>query len=323
MTQEHLLRRLLGGEKRRAAPRLPGGPEGLALARAAQETIGLPLGIRGLQRKRRDREALVADLDSDALLVAIGPGGAAAGLAAIEPQLRAAVVEAQTLGAPRASPVPSQPITGTEAAMMAPLLRGLLDRLAALEDDEPARLRELRPGARLSDARAAGLLLPEAEYDLLYFDLEIGPGSGRFGGLMLALPRPAVPLTEALQVRWAEALRGAVLQAPAELHVVLHRMQVPAAEIGSFAIGEKVPLPGVDLTAVALEDGQGHRIASVRLGQQAGLRAIRLAAPEIRPSSPIEIPSRPGGDAVQSAPGSSSSGGSRSASSCGRSRSRS
>ncbi|WP_341214118.1 hypothetical protein [uncultured Limimaricola sp.] len=301
MTMESVLRRLIGGaETTQASPAAPGGALGGALARAAQESVNLPVLPRSARRETRDREALIAELEPDALLIGLGHGAQIAGLAAIEPQLRCAVLEVLTLGAPRAAPAVPGAITGTGAAMMAPLLQRLLDRLDALDDTAPPAA--LRPGLRLADARAAGLLLPEISFAMYRFSMEIGPGSGREGQLMLAVPRPdvsakAAPAADA----WASALRDTVLQAPAELVAVLHRMRLPAREIEAFEPGQRLMLPGVSLGAIDLEDTQGRTVATVRLGQFAGLRAVRLSRHEVvadmSPDLPLEIPARPAGKA--------------------------
>lgn len=291
MMLESVLRRLVGGETGAAPPPALEGALGLALARAAQDSIGLPLVTLSVARGSEERAQLVAGLDASALLVGLGPPGAITGLAAIEPQLRCAVVESQTLGAPRGSAVTPGPVTGTEAAMMAPLLHGLLSRLAALDMPGLPPIRDVRPGQRLPDARAAGLILPEARYGRLSFEVEIGPASGRFGRLLLALSEPAKAADDTGAERWQRALRETVLQAPAELEAVLHRWRVPAREAEGFAPGDLVMLPGVDLSAVRLEDARGREVAKVRLGQRAGLRAVRLAPPEPKEDLP-EIPPR-------------------------------
>ncbi|WP_282024802.1 hypothetical protein [Limimaricola cinnabarinus] len=300
MTMENVLRRLIdGGGSARAASVGRGGAQGNALggalARAAQETIGLPVVPRMARIDRLDREALIGEIDPAALLVGIGPPGRVTGLAAIEPQLRCAVVETQTLGAPRAAPAQAGEITGTEAAMMAPLLQGLLIRLAQL-DDGPQQA-ALAPGPRLGDARAAGLILPEGGFAVHRFSMEIRPGSGREGALMLALALPpAVPQAPEAAV-WKMALRETVLQASADLTAILHRMRLPAHEVEAFEPGQRLMLPGVSLSAIDLEDGGGRAVAKVRLGQFAGLRAVRLAQPEAASDALAEgvreIPARP------------------------------
>ncbi|EYD71389.1 FliM/FliN family flagellar motor switch protein [Limimaricola hongkongensis] len=293
MTMESVLRRLIGGHETPATGSANGGGAGLALARAAQDTIGLPLVVRGVARDRVARDALGEMLGPEMLLIGLGADGAITGLAAVEAQLRCAVVEVQTLGVPRAQPVPAGPVTGTEAAMMAPLLSGLLDRLASVDDPDLQSVAGLRPGVRLEDARAAGLILPEARYELLRFEVEIGPGSGRGGVLVLALPgRADASCKTPPAAAWETALRDSVLQAPAELEAVLHRMRLPARDIEALASGDLLMLPGVDLTAIRLEDGRGRQVATVRLGQRAGLRAVRLAPPEAPPDLPLDIPPR-------------------------------
>ncbi|MCP1167573.1 hypothetical protein NHG85_03350, partial [Limimaricola sp. ASW11-118] len=60
MTMENVLRRLIdGGGSAGTAPVAQGGALGGALARAAQETIGLPVVPRSARCDRLEREALI------------------------------------------------------------------------------------------------------------------------------------------------------------------------------------------------------------------------------------------------------------------------
>lgn len=157
MMLKSVLRRLAGGESGAASPVAFGGAMGLALARVAQETINLPLVVQSVVRGSDERAQFVEGLDAPAQLVRMRLPGAVSGLPAIEPQLRCAVVDSRTLGAPRAGPVAPAAVTGTESAMMAPLLHKLLGRLVSLGMLGLPPMRDLRLGRRLPDAKAASV----------------------------------------------------------------------------------------------------------------------------------------------------------------------
>ena len=98
-----------------------------------------------------------------------------------------------------------------------------------------------------------------------------------------------VPVAPDAASDWAAAMAAAVGLAPAELHAVLHRMRLSLRQVDGFHVGQVIALPGITVGSVRLEATDGRLLARARLGQMAGLRAVRVqlpAAPEMTETRP-------------------------------------
>ncbi|NDV00919.1 FliM/FliN family flagellar motor switch protein [Pseudoroseicyclus tamaricis] len=264
----------------------------LSMARAAETAMGLSLAVLGVGEELLELEPALDTLGEDWLLIGLcGPDGMISGLAGLDAESRAAVVEMQTLGALRARPAEPRPITATDAALAMPLIDGLIADLVETAGETP--LNGWADGAsclrRLSGAQAARLVLPEGLYRLARLTLDFG-GEGRQGALFLMLPaegREAAGQHDS-GPEWNATLRSAVLSAPAVLTAVLHRMRLTYADVAAFEVGQVLPLPGVTVGSVRLEGADGRLHARARLGQASGLRAVRVEEP-----APAELQDAP------------------------------
>ena len=61
------------------------------------------------------------------------------------------------------------------------------------------------------------------------------------------------------------------------LHAVVHRMFCPLSKVIGLQLGDVLPLELASINSICLEGLGGERIAAGRLGQNRGMRAIRLA----------------------------------------------
>jgi flagellar motor switch protein FliM len=292
---EALLRRL----KRSAARR---GEEGLgadrawrlALARAARAGCGLALEVtRQTQARQTLSEVMELAPDRAFLAVLEGPGEGM-GLLVLSPEVLAAVIEMQTTGRLAAgTPAPRRP-TRTDAAMAA----GLVDAaLAAFEEtmageEAGAWACGYRYASFLDEVRPLGLLLEDVHYTVLRGRVELAGGQ-RSGEVVLVLPaeaRAAAPQAAAAPPPapegggdFAEALAEVVLDCPAGIDAVLARVTLPLRGVMGLQVGDVIPLPVTGVDRVSVEAPDGRRLATGKLGQNRGLRALRLTAlPEAR-----------------------------------------
>ncbi len=302
-----VLRRLLRGAgadpKSQAAT--PARALRLAASRAAEAAVGLVLSVAEIEVSLLTLEDLLAKLEASQLLIGIARGAGPVGIAALDLQTRAAVVEMQTLGKVRGDAAEARPVTGTDTALTTPLVARLLTEIeAAAEATELAGWTPGHaPGSRIADPRAAGLALPQATYRLVRLDLEL-TAEGRRGVMLLALPASAAAAAAtagAPAARWAKGFREQVMQAPADLQAVLHRMVMPLSAIEALEIGQLLPLSGVTVASVRIEGPDGREVARARLGQVSGLRAVRVQG--AAPIQMSEVPPRPAevGDAAPAA----------------------
>ena len=302
MDTHAMLRRLLKAAQPQDAPdtMTVGRALRLAAARAAERALGLSLTVLGVTQESEDLEAACKRLEGDWLLIGLWRQGELAGVAALDLQTRAAAIEMQTLGQLRSAPAPERAITASDIALNVPFIEALLAQIEdAADGTELLGWTEgATPGPRLADARAVGLALAEASYRVVTMTLDLGTGE-RQGEVMLILPAAPAPVHQQdgearAADRFAAQFRATVMEAPAELHAVLHRMKLPFSRISALEVGQTLPLPGVTVASVRMEGPGGQVFGRARLGQVTGLRAVRLEVAPAARMSEVQLPERAG-----------------------------
>lgn len=252
----------------------------LALARAADEAVGLAMSVIGATQARRELDELGRAVAEDRLyLMLSGPEGAL-GAACIDRACVTAILQQQTMGQVVAGGGVERSFTGTDAAMVAPLFDALLPRAHDMVEQPADRacLAGFEFCARAESRRALLLLL---EYDLYrVFDLtaEIAGGKAQ-GQITLILPdRSEADLAVA---EGATASKGRHLDTAfgvvrAELDAVISRIRLPLAAFAGMQPGDLLPLVGLKLDKTEIVTIEGRQVALARLGQCRGMRAVRL-----------------------------------------------
>lgn len=282
------------------------GPEraiGLAIARAAQDRLGLEIDMREAVESRASLAELPELIEEMSLLLMIEGPGEAMGLVVLPGPTLSAIVEIQTTGrVARNVPPPRKP-TRMDVAMTVDLvdaiLAGIERELARTGEDSWAS--GFRYASCLDDTRPIGLLMEDVSYRVWSLRLMIGPQGMREGGMLwivpeqgrapVALPQQPVAAPQPQDDEtWSQRLEQAVMGSQAELEAVLHRVSMPLSEVMALKPGMDVPLPPDALTRLHLEAG-GRVVAVARLGQRQGMRAVRLvteepAREEPRPEKP-------------------------------------
>jgi flagellar motor switch protein FliM len=295
-----VLRRKIDRARLPQADGAPGADRGwrLALARAARDATGLELEIAAMAVTRISL-AEVLELAPDRALVAVltGPQDAL-GVLMLDPQVTAALIEMQTLGRLSAQPAPLRKPTRIDAAMVAGVIdRALLGLDAALADEaDRAWAGGFRYASHLPDARPLGLMLEDEGYRVLAAELRLGT-SGRGGRALLVLPAtgrgdrpaPAIDGAEASASQFAAALAARVQEADCRLDAVIGRLTLPIRQILALQPGEVLDLPQAALDAVALETLDGRSVARARLGQNRGMRALKILVADL-PARPQPVP---------------------------------
>ncbi|GGL65059.1 FliM/FliN family flagellar motor C-terminal domain-containing protein [Wenxinia marina] len=296
-----VLRRMAGIAAAPSGPEPPVTPA-RALRRAATRAgaaLDLALTVASIADERRTLDEVLAGLNEADLLLGLDRDGAERGLAVIDLDLRDALVEVQTLGRlsdrPRPEDAPRRAVTAADAALGLPFLDGLLRGLAAAGTgtDLPDWVAGASGGERHASRRAIGATLPAGDYRVVTLALDLE--GGRAGQLTLILP-PSRPLSATSPPAhgrdWADAFRGSVEEATAVLTAVLARHRIPLSEAEALRPGLVLPLPGVTVGSVRLEAPPGRVLATARLGQVAGLRAVRLEMPAPAELSDRRAPAR-------------------------------
>ncbi|MFN3972354.1 MAG: FliM/FliN family flagellar motor switch protein [Gemmobacter sp.] len=273
----------------------------LALARGAQGALGLDLVATDVQAGHATLAEVLERLPERALIAVVEGPGAGLGVLALSAEVLASLVEQVTLGRVTARPVAARRPTRTDAAMA----QGLVDAVLGALDEalEGAEDRVWASGFRyvsyLDDPRPLGLMLEDAGFRLLRAEIALGGGM-RSGQVALALPaqgrgtRPApqVAVSEtAAALVFQAAMAEQVMAAPAVLEAVLGRVVLPLGQVMALAPGEVLRLGGAALDRIDLEGPDGRRLTGGRLGQNRGMRAVRLAegaAPAMRGEGGLE-----------------------------------
>ena len=289
----NVIRRKLGVAQADAAARLADGRPGadqswrVGLARAARDRVKLALDVSELSLDRMSL-AEVLELAPERGLIAVleGPSGGL-GVIMLSPDVLAGMIEAQTTGVVTAQAAPLRRPSRTDAAMAAGLIDGALEELergvVGVEDSLWAK--GYRYASFLEDIRPLGLLLEDIPYRLFRAKVSLALGAKK-GSIFMALPaephgiRDAKPDTlrvAAEAMIFASGLMAQIMLADCQLDGVLSRVSMSLSDIMNFEIGQFVALPGAALERISLEGLDGRKLQEGRLGQNRGLRAIRLS----------------------------------------------
>lgn len=89
-------------------------------------------------------------------------------------------------------------------------------------------------------------------------------------------------------------LQQRVLDAPIRLDAILCRLSLPLSDMGRLAVGDVLALPKDVLREIAIESVGRQPVATARLGQVDGMRALRLTMPGHKPvPHPVEASADP------------------------------
>lgn len=262
----------------------------VVLARAARDALALGLEVTKVQQTHASLVE-VLELPPDRALIAVLEGPAdGLGLFAISAPLLAAMTEMQTIGRVSAVVPAVRKPTRTDAAMVASFIDAALFGLeTALADEADLTWAGgFRYASFLDDPRPLGLLLEDIAYTVLLADISVESGV-RLGQILLALPahgrgqRPNAAfqvMPEAVAGRiFANNLAEQVDAAGCVLHAVLHRLTLPLADVMAFQVGDVLPIIQASIDQITFEGLDGQRITLGRLGQNRGMRAVRLTLP--------------------------------------------
>lgn len=252
----------------------------LAVAKAAQIELGLPVQVLSVKESQLDHAQLLEELDTDSLLLMLeGPQGAI-GVAVIDIQVVAALIEVQTLGRVIASEAVKRRPTRTDSAMCEAVLDQILQRFETYLVDSSAA--DWATGYRfdklIGNVRVLGLALADVSYRT--FDLELNLSDmAKQGVLQIVLPANAVceDKTESEPgAAWRQTLGENIGESQAEVFAVLHRLQMPLAEAQALKLDDLISVPKSAVSEIVIEGSDGVVVGSARLGQQNGYKALRM-----------------------------------------------
>ncbi|WP_136441021.1 FliM/FliN family flagellar motor switch protein [Pacificoceanicola onchidii] len=257
-----------------------------ALSRTADVNWDLALVTQAVTVENLDQDGVIESLTAEDLLILMdGPDGAL-GLAVFGREVVAGLVEVQTIQQVSNIPVdPERAYTPTEAALMAPIIDGTMERFVENLGEHPIlrQIEGFRFGAMLEDARSAGLLLDASVYRAFRAEVDLALGRRR-GTISFILPERAKPKRGKGAPKSAEdnspgPHEDVFARVEARLEAVLAQITLPLNRAQQLKPGELIPLPQNALDKVKLTAGKGGAVVVGRLGQLNGMRAVRLSLP--------------------------------------------
>lgn len=277
---------------------------GQALSKVAQDMFALPLQVLAISEGRRSLADMPEALEPLSLIALIEGPEEGLGILALPPETLSVLLEVQTMGTlAKAAPPPRKP-TRIDASMVADfldtVLAGIEESLA--ETEAVVWAGGFRYASYLDDPRPLGLLLEDIGYRLWQVEMGFGAGAERRGKLVWAVPvngrgqalrrwpgmtdTPTGPGPGAatLEVQkaaeWQSRLQASVMGAAAQIDAVLDRVSLPLSAVLRLRPGMSLPISADALENLTLEGAGRRRLATARLGQHRGQRAVRLTETE-------------------------------------------
>lgn len=290
MAEAGVIRRKVASQRAVQVDGGPGADRGwrLGLARAARDLMKISLDVRALTVERRSLAEL-AELVPDRALIAVldGPGEGLGAIILSQPIL-AGFIEAQTIGRIRAQDLAPRKPTRTDAAMVVGIIDAALTALeqSLAEEADLIWAGGFRYASFLDDPRPLTLLLEDTPLRLLRADVSLADGL-RVGEILLALPadgrghHPVSVQAEDTAIdhghAFSQTLADRINGAPTRLEAVLARLTMPLEQVMLLAEGMILPLQDAALDRISLEGLDGRRVGEGKLGQNRGMRAVRLS----------------------------------------------
>ncbi|MGR3312175.1 FliM/FliN family flagellar motor switch protein [Roseovarius indicus] len=253
----------------------------LSLEKCGDRLFSLALTVATLEQRRLTHAQLKEEAGKDDLILLLDGQGGARGAALLDLQFAQALVEVQTTGRVRPGAAAERPMTGTDAAIAAPLVDAMLAGFDEKLDEAAPGHRPIafRYGDRVGDARGLLLALEAADFELFRMTVDIG-GGAKTGILTLILPASVLARPDPATGEAGEAadfdLGDLAMQVPVTLDAVLDRVQLSLAEVCALKPGMRLPVRASAIGKTELVAASGHVAAQVRLGQMNGMRAVRL-----------------------------------------------
>jgi flagellar motor switch protein FliM len=272
----------------------------LALARAARDQLKMTVGFSDVSCAQASLTEVLESPMQRALILMLQGRGEGMGLMILSGQMLAAMVEMLTLthlSAHTPDEADLRKPTRTDAAMAVEFIDAALAGFEQIVAEGGGGAggdwaAGYRYAAFIDDPRPLHLMLEDGDYHLLAADLILEDGS-RSGKIYLALPMPPAafdltdfgpidfagdppPMIEAQEDTFQHDLAAQVQDLGVQIDAALAQISLPIERVMRLAVGEVLALPLANLDQISLRGMDGFRVAGARLGQNRGMRALRL-----------------------------------------------
>lgn len=264
----------------------------LALSRAAA-VVGLIVRPFSTELRVIKAGALANTLPAQWLVLPIRQSAEIVGFFALDQQVASAIRDIQMRGVVALSEPSERSFTAADCVLVLPLLEALQAELALM--DPAVGVAAISDRAQIGtmplDPNVLALALSQA--DVVKGDIALALGdTGREGHITFGCRQDQVRAAELDPCHtetWQSNLNENVLNAPMPLKVILGRVQMQLREVQAIGLGDVIPLTGMRISGLRVEGDGGDLVCLARLGQAAGLRAVRLEAPREHDLGPARI----------------------------------
>ncbi len=299
MTTADIIRRKAAIPRPQASEGMTGAGRAfrMGLGKAARDVLNLQLEVEKLSIDQRTASELVEVVPDFALIAVLDGPSPEMGVMILSQAIVAGVIEAQTIGRVRGQGLAPRKPTRTDGAMVTGLMDGVLAILEQSLGD--TTLGNWTAGYRcasfLPDPRPLPVVLEDVPLQLFTADVTLAGGL-RKGQIFLALPSEMhlpPPKAEDQDTNdeerhaFGQALQNRVEGASVKLNAILARVSLPMVDVLRMAEGMILPLQDAVLDLVSLEGADGRGLATGKLGQNRGMRALRLL--DTQPAMPRQM----------------------------------
>lgn len=262
----------------------------LTVARVADDLLDVAVAAIGVRSQRCPGDEISEHLDGGGLLMLLDGPARARGAAIFDLPLVGALIQQQTMGKVLdAGEDGERSMTPTDAAVSAPYLDAVLERVARLpEAEEEQRLiAGYRFGAWIEDARVLAMALDTPDYEVIRIQLDIAGGL-RQGRILLCLPRVAeeaeatVPSGDAKEGEdprrgpRPRTLADTVQKLEAELRVSIAELRMSLRRLSGLQPGSVIEIGAPSFNDVRIQSFAGKTVSRGGLGQVDGMRAVQV-----------------------------------------------
>lgn len=269
---------------------------GNALRRAGQDVARVLIAVPSVDQGKAVLDEVLDDLPDNALLCLVEGPNSSFGLAVLDLNLMAGLVEAQTIGNVSKAAVADRAPTRTDAAICADFVDRMLEcfevEAHGAKLDIVPQVSGYRYALPIMDPEVISLTLANVHYHRFRAELDLA-GGAKQGVLTVILPCEApastkqTPATDGCAPE--HTIADVAMSCRAELQAILHQVHLPVTDVANLEVGMMIPVPLQALGQVALLDPDGEVVTTCRLGRMHGQRALRIGPatdPRVVPMMP-------------------------------------
>ena len=261
---------------------VPGGSSASAMLRklmprVADKVLALDVLVGDVSFGTLSKTDLLERLTEQDLVYQLEDDAEDRGVCVVSSGTLAALTEVQMSGRVSSKPAPDRATTKMDGIVAGDIVdRWMETARKAAEADEHSDTLPMMSFTRLNRVltkRNADLVLDPVEFQTLRIELSLG-GGAKTGSLFFAVPTFLPKSNDGTSAaRVHKHLAG--IEAP--MVAILTRMPVQMSTVKNLAVGDVIEVPVSALGDVQLEGLGGQKIATARLGQLNGSKAVRLS----------------------------------------------